>query len=211
MLTPILLVVVMVLIVAVVMSGARRGVPWSAELRRMKAGVAQQAEWMAPDDVVEQVRTHYIEATNWLQDSAFLTWQDQRDYCTAYLAGKYLQQYRERVEHLRAGKTPTLVGVLRADHHVDVRQFNETGEQCYIVDSQTARRMATYQLPQVARLHTQDLGESTLVFRMCYDLADKRWKIAELVQELPRGWNYTHAGRWVRIQTELPSRVGKDA
>lgn len=59
-----------ILAVIVLMSLNTSGsVPWLNRMRRIRAGVARKVEWMAPDEVVQEVREHYLEAIHWLHDS----------------------------------------------------------------------------------------------------------------------------------------------
>jgi uncharacterized protein (DUF427 family) len=94
-----------------------------------------------------------------------------------YLSGKQLQRHQTIVQQYRIAAEPQIVSVLRADHRVYVRHFSEDAERCLVIDQQTQRRMATYDYERQSRLHTQDLGESTLVVEMLYDLRNRRWKI----------------------------------
>ncbi|MDX1992966.1 MAG: hypothetical protein SF029_11270, partial [bacterium] len=87
------------------MSG-RKQVPWASKLRRVHAGVARKAEWMAPDDVVDVVRDHYLEAMRWLQDSALHDWSQQWTKSPNFLDGLYLKRYQEVLKHYRIGKAP---------------------------------------------------------------------------------------------------------
>ena len=48
------------------------GVPWGRKLKRLYAGVANKAEWMAPDEVVEQVRRDYLRIVAWLDSAPFM-------------------------------------------------------------------------------------------------------------------------------------------
>ncbi len=192
-----------VLIMALNNSGR---IPWGGKMRRLNAGVAHQAEWMAPDAVVQQVRAQYLDAINWLHESALLSWAQQWSAASDYLAGNYLKRYRNLLLTQRESKTVQFSGVLRADHVVEARSFSETGATCLIVDHQSQRRMATYNRRTQQRLHTQDLGDGALVFVMLYDAKESRWKIGSFVQELPIDWR----ARPTIQEATLPGAIGRD-
>lgn len=164
---------------------SRGQVPWLDKMRRVKAGVAQKHEWMAPDEVVDKVRSDYLTATRWLGDNVLSSWQQQWMLAPYYMSGLFLKRFQTLVTQYRAGRMPRAVGVLRADHAVAVRSFSEDGERCVVVDRQTLRRMATYESRTHARVMTQDLGDGVVVYQMRFDVNDNRWKLDEFVQELP--------------------------
>lgn len=164
---------------------SRGQVPWLDKMRRVKAGNADKHEWMAPDEVVDKVRSDYLTATRWLGDNVLSSWQQQWMLAPYYMSGLFLKRFQTLVTQYRAGRMPRAVGVLRADHAVTVRSFSEDGERCVVVDRQTLRRMATYESRTHARVMTQDLGDGVVVYQMRFDANDKRWKLDEFVQELP--------------------------
>jgi len=197
--------VIIFLAIVVIMSLNNSGqIPWGDKMRRLNAGVTRQAEWMAPDSVVQRVRAHYLEAVNWLHESALLSWAQQWSSASDYLGGTYLKRYRNLLLTQRDGKTIQFSGVLRADHIVEARTFSENGAACLIVDQQSQRRMATYNRRTQERLHTQDLGDGAVVYGMLYDARDGRWKIGSLVQELPLGWR----SRPIIQEALLPGAIG---
>ena len=160
--------------------------PWRGRMRQLR--VAEKTEWMAPDDVVEQVREHYLDAVNWLTETALGAWAQQWAQAPARLSGSFLKRHRNLILTSRQQTRVQPVGVLRADHVVEVRQFSEAGSFCLVIDTQTQRRMATYNRKTRERLHTQDMGDGVVVYAMRYDPAAERWKIDNFVQELPIGW-----------------------
>ena len=182
--------------------------PWRRKMRQLK--VAEKTEWMAPDEVVEQVRAHYLEATTWLTETALLSWAQQWAQAPVRLSGSYLKRQRNLILTFRAQTRLQPVGVLRADHLVEVRQFSEAGSFCLVIDMQTQRRMATYNYKTRARLHTQDMGDGVVVYAMRYDAKAERWKIDNFVQELPSGWRYSPL---IQEFTTLPNAlksIGRD-
>jgi hypothetical protein len=199
--------VIIFLAIVVIMSLNNSGrIPWGDKMRRVNAGVAHQAEWMAPETVVQQVRAHYLEAVNWLHESASLSWAQQWSAASDYLGGAYLRRYRNLLLTQRDNRIVQFSGVLRADHVVEARQFSQSGGTCLIIDQQSQRRMATYNRRTQERLHTQDLGDGAVVYLMLYDAKDSRWKIGSLVQELPAGWRT----RPLIQETILPGTIGRD-
>jgi len=152
--------VLVLLAIVFVMSVNNAGqIPWGDKMRRLRAGVAHKAEWMAPDDVVQQVRAHYLDAVGWLQDSMLMSWAQQWSDAPHYLGGVYLRRHRNLLLTQRDGQGVSLTGILRADHVVEVRQFSENGDFCLIIDHQSQRRMATYNRKTHERGMTQDLGD----------------------------------------------------
>ncbi|HEX2909116.1 MAG TPA: hypothetical protein VHO69_19740 [Phototrophicaceae bacterium] len=200
----------LVVIVVMVLNNSDQ-TPWIGKLRRIHAGVAQKAEWMAPDEVVAQVRADYLEAVQWLQDSAQADATSQLLQATVYLDGLYLARYRTLVNENDLQGEPRFIGVMRADHQVQVRHFSEDGRRCLVLDQQTQRRMATYDRRQQTRLHTQDLGDETVVYQMVYDSRAQRWKIEVFIQELPAGWGSASGSQRVRLAFRLPAATGRDS
>jgi hypothetical protein len=113
-------------------------------------------------------------------------------------------------QQLRHGSS-RFVGVMRADHAVQVRYFSERGDRCLVLDCQTQRRMATYDRRTHERMHTQDLGEGTLVYQMVYDDTLKRWKITAFIQELPPGCCGHKLPRGIKLAASLPPVIGRDS
>jgi hypothetical protein len=179
--------------------------PWGSKMRRIHA----EAEWMAPEEVVQQVRLHYLEALNWLHDSMFESWAAQWSDASAFLNGAFLKRHQQELLSSRDASLPAVVGVLRCDHTVEVRHFSEHGDDCLVVDHQMGRRMATYNREAQERVHTQDLGDGSVVYRMRYDARSRRWKIDQFIQELPAGW--VNARRQLREIGSLPPNFGRDS
>lgn len=202
------LLVVFLVIMILVFVGSGRQVPWGKRLQRVHAGVKGKAEWMAPEHVIEAVRRDYTAAMRWLQDSVLGQWTQQWSASSSFLTGAYLRRYQGILMDYRTKGVPRCVGVLRADHHIEVRHFSDDGLHCLVIDRQVGRRMATYDSRTLTRLHTQDLGDGTVVYQMSYDTEEQRWKIENYIQELPLGWK-THARR-IRLLSALPETVGRD-
>ena len=174
-------------------------------MRRVHA----EAEWMAPEEVIHQVRLHYLESLNWLHDSMFGSWATQWSDASTYLHGAFLKRHQQALLTSRDSKLPSIVGVLRCDHTLEARHFSQQGGDCLIVDHQVGRRMATYNRDTQERLHTQDLGDGAVVYRMHYDAKSRRWKLEQFVQELPVGWGSTR--RRLREIGSLPPAFGRDS
>lgn len=185
-------------------------VPWSDQLRRVRAGRPRLAEWMAPEAVVNQVRADYRAAVDWQHDSMLQSLSYQWMEAPQYLSGIYLKRYRAILHHQRRVHPPVTVGVLRADHRIEVRRFSARGDRCLVIDYQTQRRMATYDYEARARLHTQDRGDCAVVYQMVYDSESQRWKIDQYIQQLPPGWGNPAAARHIEIVADLPTASGRD-
>jgi hypothetical protein len=177
--------------------------PWGRKLRRLHVGVAQKAEWMAPDDVVEQVRRDYLHIVEWLESAPFL--DHPRHRAPEYLTGDYLRRY-----HRLINMPMRFSGVLIARHTILVRRFSEDGMQCMVIDCQTQRQILTYDERDSARLNSQRLEDGTLVCSMVYDALLRRWKLAAIIQELPAGWRDAPRSRRVKLLSTLPTTMGRD-
>jgi hypothetical protein len=180
-------------------------VPWERKMRRLQPG--DTAEWMAPDEVVEQVRNDYLRAQDWLGESQLWARGQQLHMAAYYLSGEALKNHQ--VALLNQGRA-RFIGVLRADHEVEVRHFSETGDRCLLVDFQSGRRMATYNAQTRERLMTQDMGSGAVVYQLAYDLHDRRWKLERLIQELPAGWERRQPSGRIQEFTQLPLSIGRD-
>jgi hypothetical protein len=186
-------------------------VPWLSRMRRIRAGVERKAEWMAPDEVVEEVREHYLEAIHWLHDSTNSTLGQQWSTASYYLTGHALRRHQQILMHYRTNGLPQFYGVLRADHVVQVRQFSDDGEHCLVIDRQMQRRMATYSTRTRERVSTQDLGSGAVLYAMVYVAKERRWKIDAFIQELPIGWGSHHAKPLLQEHATLPEAIGRDS
>jgi hypothetical protein len=204
-----LLVVIVAIIILMSFNGTGQ-VPWANKLKRVHAGVARKAEWIAPDDVVAQARIDYLAAVNWLQESMLSSWEQRWENAPAYLSGKYLKRYQTILNHYRVSGNPFCVGVMRADQQVTVRHFSEDGQRCLIIDRQSQRRMATYDYFKQTRISTQDLGSGIVVYQMLYDQNARRWKIENFIQELPTGWDDYRKSQRIRTLSALPTVIGRD-
>ncbi len=177
-------------------------VPWAHKMRRLPP-----AEWMAPDEVVEQAHGDYMRAQEWLGESQLWARGQQLHMAAYYLVGEALKRYQMAL--MQQGKA-RFIGVLRADHAVEVRHFSEDGDRCLLVDFQSGRRMATYNAHTRERLLTQDMGSGAVVYQMLYDMRDRRWKMERFVQELPAGWERRQPSRLLQEFTQIPLAIGRD-
>ncbi|MEO0566040.1 MAG: hypothetical protein AAF125_28290, partial [Chloroflexota bacterium] len=58
------------LIVLLIWYFGREQVPWASNLKRIHAGIPEQAEWIASNEIIAEVEAHYMQAMTWLGDSA---------------------------------------------------------------------------------------------------------------------------------------------
>lgn len=198
--------VLLVVVMAAALNNSE-SIPWVRQLRRLHAGAARKAEWMAPEEVVAQVRAHYLETLQWMQSLEMLESPRQPGDDACYLDGACLKRFRALCGQGQA----RFAGVLRADHQVQVRYFSEDGRRCLVIDRQTQRRMATYDRRTGVRLHTQDLGDGAVVYQMVYDGRARRWKIETFIQELPSGLERSKAPGRVLMSFHLPAASGRDS
>jgi hypothetical protein len=185
-------------------------VSWAKNMKRINAGSRDQAEWMAPEMVIDQVRDAYLKAMAWLPESQMLSWSEQWSKAPGHFSGEYLKAHQKILKHQSANHPQKYVGILRCVHDVTVRNFSEDGERCLVIDHQTERRMATYNTRSQERMNTQDLGEGTLVYQMAYDKHAKCWKIDRFIQQLPVGWQSKGKSPRMLVRTTLPPVTGRD-
>lgn len=184
-------------------------VPWSGDMRRVRAGKARRAEWMAPDQVVHEVRQNFLEAVMWLHEGGLPIFEPQWSSPQYYLTGEALRRHDQMFADYETGRLSKFASVLRMHHQTLVRRFSKDGRRCLVVDYQTERRMATYDVRRQTRLHTQDLGSGVVVYRMAYHGRDQRWKIEAMVQELPAAWGKPGTPRIEEVQF-MPPAHGRD-
>ncbi len=177
------------LLLAVFSLGGRHHVSWAGRMRRLNAGTIDQAEWMAPDDVILRVQADYLETMDWLVTSQSVAWAEQWAKSSTYFSGNFLRQHQNLLRRLNTSKPARYAAILRCAHNVTVRHFSEDGETCFVIDHQTECRMAMYHVASGERINTQDLGETHVVYQMVYDKQAKRWKLDRYVQQLPVGWS----------------------
>jgi hypothetical protein len=191
---------------------APRVVPWADQLTRLNAGAGAKAEWMAPPQVVEEVIWNYREAQEWVTTCAE-DWGRFAEGLERYATGAYFKQ-QARVLGSLVDSKPRLAAELTAAHAYSVRYFSSDGMQCLLIDSQTARTVRTASYWTGRLLHEQHLDDAALVYRMAYELGEKRWKIERLVQQLPLGTPLeakpAQKAR-VRVAAGLPTTVGRDS
>lgn len=179
--------------------------PWLDDMTRLNPGVLNRAEWMAPPLVLEAVKRDYLAFYEYAARTLPQGWIAYGRELDTYLCNDLLaaQQasLRVRLHHDRG----RVIGILRANHTVQVRHFSPDGLRCVVIDHQTEQRLATYSYWQNHRLHTQDMGDQVYVYQMDYDQKARRWKIARFIQQLPRG-----AAQMMNLAISLPAAVGRD-
>jgi len=209
-------VALVILIVGVIVVGViarRRRGTWPGALQRLHPGVAQRAEWMAPDDIVKGVETDYLAAQRWMVDASMAGYARFLSEAPTYFAGSYLKRQQKIVGLLMQGSKPCVrfIGILQAQHEIYVRHFSDDGLSCYLLDDQTARKMLTYEYWHARCVNSQSLLAGTYVYRMVYDRAGRRWKIEDLIQQLPLGWDARAVSNApIRLDESLPSVQGRD-
>ena len=200
-------ILIFISILIILFAVGREPIPWTRRLRRIHAGVSRKAEWVAPDEVVNQVSDDYLHAVEWLTLAVLV---EQTHRSPQYLTGRFLTRFQTIVNYQTAPRHVDFIGIMTARHHIQVRQFSEDGCRCLVVDCQTERHVESRQLVDRGWSLNQDLGDGALVFQMCYDTSVQRWKIERFIQELPAGWgNRADAGR-VRLFSQLPTTIGRD-
>lgn len=204
----VLFAIVAIIVFLVAFSGQKQ-VAWSDKLRRLNAGVSYQAEWMAPEYVIQQVRNDYLMAARWLRECSLQTWAEQWNAAANFLDGAQLQRHHAILNSYRIGRPPRYRDILIADHNVTVRHFSENGERCLVIDQQTQRTVISLDYHSYEPFITQALEDAVLVYQMRYDKETRRWKIEQFIQTLPRGWRADASGR-VKLYASLPPTNGRD-
>lgn len=194
-------------VVAILSRRSRQNVP--EPLQRLHPGVADKAEWMASETTVQRVTTDYLAAQQWVGDMQLADCFACLREVGRYFSGALLREHQRLLGRQLAQSHVRLVGVLRAHHHITVRRFSDDGLSCLVIDRQSERRMATYNYWTKQRVHTQDLGNGAVVYRMTFDRPSGRWKVDEFIQQLPIGWE-TLPGSTLRITDALPEAAGRD-
>jgi hypothetical protein len=185
-------------------------VPWKDTMRRVTRttpGGNRVIEWMPAEHVVAQAREHFLEVVEWGEQLPLIAATLQRASAPQFLTGPVLRRLYDVLARRHADQCTWLVEVLRAQHEPDVRFFTPHGERCLVIDRQTHRRMAVYDMGRDRRVFTQDMGEGTIVYRMLFDMADRRWKVEGYVQELPTGWGDGAMGHLLQDNTQFLSQI----
>ena len=205
------LVAIVIVLVYVACLTARRRVTETPPLQRLHPGAAGRAEWIAPRDTLERVEADYLAAQQWALETLLTSHSVYLRELPRYFTGQALAEQTRSVAGTLQRRGPRLVGALRAHHQIQVRCFADDGLSCCLLDQQSERRMATYDYWTKRRLHTQDLGSGVYVYLMVYDPAMARWKIAQLIQQLPTGWEgRKRSGVPIRLTDKLPVAAGRD-
>ncbi len=203
---------ILVVLLALCWLIAPRVVPWADQLTRLHPGAGRKAEWMAPPQVVEEVIWDYREALDWLATCAG-NWGRFAQGLERYTAGSYFKSQRRALAAL-VDQKPRLGVELTAAHSYSVRYFSSDGLRCLLIDHQTDRTLTTTSYWTGRVLHQQRLEDGAYVFQMAYELAEKRWKIERLIQQLPQGTpleaNPAQKAR-VRVAVGLPAPADRDS
>ncbi len=187
-----------------------RAVPWADHLVRLNPGAGAKAEWMASSPVVEQAAWDYRTAQEWLTACAH-HWGKFASQLGKYTTGDYFKYQQRALASLAQSRKPRLAAELTAGHELTVRCFSTDGLSCLLIDRQTARAVTTSDYWSGRALHRQQLEDRATVYQMQYDADDRRWKIAQLVQELPLGWESGRTKGRVKVSAELPVAAGRDS
>lgn len=203
---------ILCVVLAVIWLIAPKVVPWADQMTRLNAGAGTKAEWMAPPQVLEEVIWSYREGQEWVGTCA-ANWGRFAEGLERYTVGPYFKQQRRVLASL-VDQKPRLAAELTAAHAYQVRYFSSDGLHCLLIDSQTARVVTTASYWTGLPLHAQRLEDAALVYRMAYDLAEKRWKIEKLIQQLPLGTpleSHPATPARVRVAASLPVTAGRDS
>jgi len=189
--------------VVVYVTSTNRIVPWMDKLIRVNPGVKHRAEWMAPKDVLTQVKQDYLAfyryATNTLPQGWLPYMRNLEQYVTGELLTTQRESLRGRLRHDRG----RLTEIYYSDHNVQVRNFSSDGLHCVVVDHQTNCHIVSYDYWDQRMLHQQKLPSTIVVYKMVY--VEDRWKIDHLIQQM-----HPSLGQAETLLLSLPSAVGRD-
>ncbi len=187
-----------------------RPLPWRDQMRRAAEPRTQEIAWLAPPEVIALTSAHYLHAIRWLYECERLYIPNLLlSGATQVTTDDYFHTLRQQISERVSA--PTVYGVLRADHRVEVCGFNAAGDVCHLIDHQTDRRMATYHRTTHERLHTQNLGAGALVFRLRYVAQHERWKISRFIQTLPDHYIATRDDKLTFERLQQYPFIGRDA
>lgn len=186
-------------------------VPWLDKMRRVKIGEGRP-EWLVPESVMHTVIQHYQEYIEFAQQNLLKGWVGYTRALTTYMHGEMLTAQLKILDARLHQDDLRLIDILRASHRVHVRNFNNDGLTCLLVDYQTERRLATYHYWTQRRVHTQHLEDAILIYQMQFDSANERWKLANFIQELPpHHYQQTVEGSLDTLENNLPPFLGRDS
>jgi hypothetical protein len=189
---------------------APRGVAWASSLSRQNAGAGARAEWMAPPEVVETIKSDYMASQAWLTEYS-RDWGLMARGLHWHASGDYRRRQTAVLASLVGAHGPRLAATLEASHRLSVRRFSADGLSCLLIDSQTARTMVTRGYWSGRRQVRQRLPDTAVVWAMGYDLEARRWKVNRFVQTLPpRAAMSAPLGVPVTVSAELPRVAGRD-
>ena len=206
MLIVVLVTLVFLLLLVFRLTAGSHRTPWGDQMTRLNPGTSfDHAEWMAPGDVVQAVQRDYMSFYQYVAEKLPQGWLEYMRDLNEYLCEDLLREQRESLDTRLRHNRGRMIDILRANHSLQVRHFSDDGTRCIIIDHQTEQRMATYDYWSGNRLHTQDLGSTTYVYEMQYDLRAQKWKLARFIQVLPPG-SFTPG----RLDFNLPQTLGRD-
>lgn len=187
---------------------APRHVPWADQLTRRHAGVSAQAEWLAPPEVVRQVKRDYLAAYAWLEETTHQWGVFARDL-SRYTTGAYLQRQQVLLAHLVRTRGPRFAMRQQADHHLSVRHFSSDGLRCWVIDQQTQRSFTVYEYWSQRAVVRERAEPVVLVFQLVYHIPSQRWLIERFIQRLPPP--ITAQGVPIKVAARLPVHIGRDS
>jgi hypothetical protein len=202
-----------VTLVLVMVYARRTRSKWPSDLKRLHPGVANKAEWMAPDDVLHAVQADYLHAQRWIAETMLAGYAKFTDEAPRYFTGSYLKRQQKLAAlHLKSNpRGQRYIGVLRCEHKIRIRHFSDDGLECYLLDRQMNRAIVTYDYPCLNPISTQALDQGAYVYRMIFDRKERHWKIEDFVQQLPLGWEeQVISNDSIRLDESLPAAAGRD-
>ncbi|PJF30337.1 MAG: hypothetical protein CUN52_04235 [Phototrophicales bacterium] len=156
---------------------------------------------------IQNVQADYLRAMAWLGKNHFLSYSTRLTEAPMHLYGVFLNDYFATLQP----EHPRFIGVLRCIHTLSVQPIKNDPLRCLVIDTQITRRMVTYCAKTYRRVATQDMGNATVVYEMCYDSLAKCWKLNRFIQELPNGWNGIKSAYPIELVTTFSGKsIGND-
>jgi hypothetical protein len=149
----------------------------------------EDGHWWPPDEVVEMVREHFREAEQAHYEYLVKTKPPDIDGYEAvlvrYRTGEELQSRLGYLDSLRAGINTISWGEWENGCVYQVQEWSEDGLECTL--GQTCSNGTVYRYDNTGELvESEHRNHSGLIlWRMRYDPADGRWKIAQFIEWIP--------------------------
>jgi hypothetical protein len=143
---------------------------------------------MAPDEVVEEVKKHYVETIEFNNfDNPIFDPERLRELYPKFYTGKALEGLLASLEKKMRGEEIFWVNAHPYRAHLSVRYFSKDGMSCEVSDESEEMLALGYSYPERKVVAKAKVPRSLYVCRMVYDPEDGRWKFAEHLHQIELG------------------------